>query len=254
MANYLAQKNHHPRDDNILLDEKSHTYTINGLDSDYMSVTKWVHSHFPSFNADIIIDKMMASDRWEKSKYFGKTKENIKALWKRNGILASRAGTKLHEDIEYFWNGDERENNSIEYTYFQEFVKHCASELLPYRTEMMIYHEEWKLAGSVDMIFEKADGTLVIYDWKRCKEIKKSNIFEYANTDCIAHLPHTNFWHYTLQLNTYKAIIEDKYGKKISGMYLVCLHPNNINESFICMKVPHLKEEMNELLSMRLKN
>ena len=36
----------------------------------------------------------------------------------------------------------------------------------------MIFHEELMLSGSIDMIYENPDGTLQIYDWKRCKEIE----------------------------------------------------------------------------------
>ena len=102
MATYLAIKNKHPRDDDISLDEKTHTYTIKGESGKHMSVTRWIHSLFPSFNADIIIDKMMASKKWESSKNLGKTKYEIKRMWQQNGTQASQAGTKLHEDIGVF--------------------------------------------------------------------------------------------------------------------------------------------------------
>ena len=251
MATYLAKKNPHPRDDDISLEEETHMYTINGESGEHMSVTRWIHSLFPAFDADVIIDKMMASARWSKSKYFGQTKEEIKALWKSNGREASEAGTKLHEDIEYFWNGVSRENKSVEYGYFGQFAT-AFNHLVPYRTEMMVYHDQWKFAGSIDMLFENPDGTLQIYDWKRCKEIRRSNRFECAHVECIDHLPNSNFWHYTLQLNIYKAILEDQYGKEVSDMYLLILHPNNSNKSFIRIKVPHLKSEMKDLLELRV--
>jgi len=251
MAIYLANKNPHTRDADISLDEETHTYTIKGKTEGYLSVTKWIHSLFPSFDADVIIDRMMASNKWPMSKYFGKTKQEIKDLWRENGMRASKAGTKMHEDIEFFWNKQPRDNTSVEYSYFMEF---CGKnkELVPYRTEMMVYHDKWQFAGSIDMIFENPDGSLQIYDWKRCKAIKKFNFFECANIDCIAHLPNSNFWHYALQLNTYKAILEDKYNKKVTDMYLICLHPNNANKSFIRIKIPHLKNEMNDLLYLRI--
>ena len=47
----------------------------------------------------------------------------------------------------------------------------------PYRTEWMVYHEELRLAGFIDMVFENKDGTLQIYDWKRCRDIKKNDAF-----------------------------------------------------------------------------
>ena len=115
----------------------------------------------------------------------------------------------------------------------------------------MIWDDRYKFAGSIDMLFENVDGTLDIYDWKRCKNIRKANMFESASTECISHLPNSNYWHYTLQLNTYKKILELNYDKKIRNMYLICLHP--IKENFQRLKVPSLDQEMLELFDDRLK-
>lgn len=101
------------------------------------------------------------------------------------------------------------------------------------------------------MVFKDEDGNLQIYDWKRCKEIKKTNQWESAITNCISHLPNSNFWHYSLQLNTYKYLLEKNYGVKISKMYLVCLHPNNRNKSFLQYEVPHMPDEINDLIEER---
>jgi hydroxymethylpyrimidine pyrophosphatase-like HAD family hydrolase len=100
------------------------------------------------------------------------------------------------------------------------------------------------------MVYENPDGTLLIYDWKRCKEIVKENLYgAKALTACIRHLDDTNFWHYALQLNTYKAIIEEKYGRKVVGLCLVCLHPNNADYQLI--PVPFLEKEMVDLFTYR---
>ena len=100
---YLAKLHPHERDSHISFEEGPHIYTIDG-DSDFMSVTKWNHSHFPHFNAKKIIDKMMASKNWPQSKYFGMTSQQIKNQWNENGRQASDAGTKMHHDIECFYN------------------------------------------------------------------------------------------------------------------------------------------------------
>ena len=65
------------------------------------------------------------------------------------------------------------DNNSIE---FQQFLKYQEDykDLKPYRTEWMIYDEELKLAGSIDMVNENSDGTLQIRDWKRSKQIVRN--------------------------------------------------------------------------------
>jgi len=116
----------------------------------------------------------------------------------------------------------------------------------------MIYHEELKIAGSVDMVYRNPDGTLLIYDWKRCKEIVKTNAYgSSATTECVRHLPDTNFWHYALQLNTYKTIIEDKYGAKVVGLCLVCLHPDNANGTYQIIEVPVLEKEIMDLFEYR---
>ena len=246
---YLAKKNTHERDDHIKFDEGPHIYHIDG-DSSFTSVTTWNHSHFKKFNADKIIENMMNGKNWKKSKYFGMSSEEIKAQWNANGKQASEAGTKMHYDIECFYNNMDVKNQSTEYNYFLSFHKQH-SDLEAYRTEWMIYDKELKLAGSIDMVFKNKDGTLSIYDWKRCKEIKKENRWESAITECINHLPDTNYWHYSLQLNTYKAMLESNYGVKVRDLYLVCLHPNNKNKSYQKIKVPNMKKEIKELFALR---
>jgi ATP-dependent exoDNAse (exonuclease V) beta subunit len=252
---YLSNLNRHERDAAISFDAGPHKYTINGdTNKDYTSVTKWNHSHFSNFDADKIITSMMNSNNWEKNKYYGKTREEIKYLWDKNRDEAADAGTKMHYDIECYYNKNPTSNNdSVEYAYFKEFIKLTETTLIPYRTEWMIYHEDLLLAGSVDMVFINPDGSLMIYDWKRSKEIKKTdNFMKFAKTDCISHIPDTNYWHYALQLNTYKAIIEEKYGKKVTKLCLVCLHPDNKNKSFQLIPVPDLQNEIKELFELRM--
>ena len=249
---YLQKRHGHERDKQIKFTEKGHIYTIDG-DSNYTSVTTWNHSHFPKFNAEKIITKMMKSKNWENGPYFGMTKKEIKDLWNKNGREAAEAGTKMHLDIECFYNNMEVEveEDCVEWKYFEEFEDEIGNDLEPYRTEWMIWDKEMRLAGSIDMIYENADGSLQIYDWKRCKEIKKVNRWDSALTECISHLPDVNFWHYSLQLNTYKWMIEKNYGKKVSDMYLVCLHPNNKNKSYLRFKVPDLQNEISNLMELR---
>lgn len=246
---YLANLNPHERDTHISFDEGPHIYTIDG-DSGFMSVTTWNHSHFPHFNADKIIKKMMSSKNWAKSKYFGMTPQQIKDQWNENGRIASEAGTKMHYDIECFYNNMDIQNDSIEYSYFKNFKKDH-QHLKPFRTEWMVWDKELQFAGSIDMSFQRDDGTIDIYDWKRCKEIKKNNGWESATTECINYLPNSNFWHYSLQLNTYKALLEKNYGVKVGDLYLVCLHPNNKNGNYIKFKCADLSAEVEMLFELR---
>jgi ATP-dependent exoDNAse (exonuclease V) beta subunit len=250
---FLKEKNPHPRDDRILFDEPTHTYTIDG-DSNYMSVTTFNHKLFEEFNADKIIANMRKSRNWVNSKYFGQTDAEIKALWEANRDNAAQAGTKMHYDIECYYNECPNENDSVEYQYFMNF-KDAFPELKAFRTEWTVFHEELKLAGSIDMVFENEQGDLLIYDWKRSKEIVKTSTWnKFSNNETISHIPDTNYWHYCLQLNTYKAMLEANYDKKVVGLYLVCLHPDNKNGNFQRIKVVDLQEEVKDLFAYRMKS
>lgn len=141
--------------------------------------------------------------------------------------------------------------NTIEWYYFLKFIKDTPY-LKPYRTEWTIYDEDIKIAGSVDMVYENDDGTLSIYDWKRCKNIIRiSNWNKYAETRCICHIPDTNFWHYALQLNVYRYIIQTKYGKFVKELKLVVLHPENENNSYEIIDLPIMNYEISELIVER---
>lgn len=251
MTDYLSKKNSHSRDTFITFDEVPHIYTIQGDSSQYTSVTTWNHSHFEHFDANQIIDTMMRSKHWKSNKYYGMTKSDIIAQWDTSRDEAARAGTNLHYDIECYYNHCPNDNQSLEYSYFLKFA-HDYKDLKPYRTEWMVWNEDIKIAGSIDMVFEQEDGSLLIYDWKRSKEIVKTTGFnKFAQTDCISHLPDTNFWHYSLQLNVYKRILEEKYNKRVAGLFLVCLHPNNKNQSYIRIQCADLQNEVNDLFELR---
>jgi hypothetical protein len=265
----LALRNNHERDAQIKFYSRGHKYEIlSDLRSKYMSVTSWNHTHFPKFDADVVIQNIFNSKNWGPgNKYWGQTAEQIKASWKSNSDAVSSAGTGLHERIEKFMNNDNisgcytqkelfdnyivDDQSVLEWNYFVEFVKDNP-DLKPYRTEWMIYDEEMKLAGSIDMVYENQDGTLSIYDWKRSKDIIKTNNWnKFASNQLISHIPDTNFWHYALQLNTYKYILERKYGKIVSKLCLIRLHPDA--ECYEEIPVPILTDEISVLFEERKK-
>jgi ATP-dependent exoDNAse (exonuclease V) beta subunit len=270
----LSKENKHTRDENISFQEEGHKYTIHtDPNSKYTSVTTWNHSHFPHFNADEVIKNMMRGKNWNPAnKYWGMTSQQIKKQWSDNGENVSGAGTAMHYDIECFMNNPSlpypysherlleyylknelKEDPTKEWEYFLNFLKDYP-DLKPYRTEWMIYHEELKLSGSIDMVYENPDGTLMIYDWKRSKDISRINNYnKFATTFCISHLPHSNFWHYALQLNTYKMILEQKYDKKITDLYLVRLHPDAEEKNYELLKVPDMSNYVEELFELRKK-
>ena len=64
----LEKTNPNKRDKNIVFVEKGHQYYING-DSNYISVTTIVHSIFPEFNVDGLIEKLKKNYGTQKRKW-----------------------------------------------------------------------------------------------------------------------------------------------------------------------------------------
>jgi hypothetical protein len=297
---HLAQQNPHPRDAHIHFDEGPHTYTIEGVpgitpETEFTSVTTWVHKHFEHFDAKKIIAAMMRNQKkWNdpiaNAKYYGKTAEEIEEMWAAAGREAAEKGTEMHYKIECFYNTPAPAPDAAaaapnapattEFTYFLKFNDEYKSTLKPYRTEWTVFHEEARIAGSIDMVYEVIEqpaadtptdtttdttdttpvssepvvggrNPLAIYDWKRCREITKTNrANKFATHPAIEHLPDTNYWHYALQLNIYKYILQSKYGKTITDLYLIVLHPEAKNYQRI--KLPDLQTEVSALFEERI--
>ncbi len=247
-------KNAHPRDANIVFDEPTHIYTVNGSSKGYISCTGFLHAFFGHFDPDAVIEKMMKSPKWPTSKYYGMTAKEIKDKWSKSGEEASGAGTEMHLAIEMFLNDAEElipphVKATREWKYFMNFWNDHGHDLEPYRMEWEVYVEEIKLAGSIDGIFRrKSDGRFLIYDWKRSKEIKTDNKFQ-TGLGPMSHLPDCNYWHYSLQLNVYRWILEQHYGLDVAEMYLVIMHPDA--KGYKRMRLNRMDDEVADMVECR---
>jgi hypothetical protein len=185
------------------------------------------------------------------------TDEEIKTKWNNNGKEASEAGTRMHLDIERYYNASPVGNlagdnydplESPEWTMFLEYQRKHGSKFTPFRTEWLVWDKSTMIAGSIDMVYRKTDGTLAIYDWKRAKEIKTENSYD-SMLGPVSHLPDTNYWHYSIQLNVYRRILETCYNEKVTELSLVILHPNN--PKFQVLKVNLMDDEVDAIFESR---
>jgi hypothetical protein len=278
----LAVVNAHERDARIQFEEETHTYTIDGARKGWTSCTGFLHNFFGHFDADAVIAKMMASPKWYSSKYFGMSADEIKAMWSAKGDASSTAGTRMHLDIEHFynalpaaWTQDQDQGQGQgqgnpcdvatglqcmttedawapkegpEWDYFCDYQTQYGVKFQPYRTEWLVFDPEHKVAGSIDMVYLKPDGTLAIYDWKRIEEVKTENRFQ-SGLGPVSHLPDTNYWHYSLQLNVYRYILQKHYGFTVSELALVVLHP--MNRSWRVVKINFMDDEVAAMMAAR---
>jgi hypothetical protein len=252
---HLSRINTHHRDNKIYFVEETHKYYVNGSCEGNLSCTGFIHEFFGHFDPKSTIAKMRKSPNWITSKYYGKTDEEIITEWSDSGKAASEAGTAMHLAIEQFLHGSPEQikdevKNTPEWRYFMKFWSDCGGDLEPYRSEWEVWtSDEIKLCGSIDMVFRrKSDGKFVIYDWKRSKDIKTENKFG-SGLPPLEHLPDCNYWHYTLQLNVYKWMLEKYYGLDVADLYLVILHPDN--PSYRRMRLNILEDEVEDMIECR---
>jgi hypothetical protein len=268
---FLAKETPHPKDASIQFEEESHVYRCQFEDGEkfeenyILSTSGVVHAYFPHFDADNVIQKMMKSRNWSKSKYHGMLKEDIKSMWTENGRIASTRGTLLHFLLECHNNGFDLEHSIYAdlpdiKAYFKWRKIHFESEkLVPFRTEMrMRTGRDLRITGTADLLAIKDDHrlpsetngvlTLHMIDWKFSKGIQKENKYENGHGPCVT-LPNCNYSHYLLQQNLYKWLLETYYknwtwrGHKYTRLHVVSkhlaiFHQNHGKDGYMYMDLP----------------
>ena len=250
----LKTFNAHPRDLLISFDSEPHLYYYKNNKAFHSSVTTFVKEHFPKFDTkknDIVENLVKKNFENSKSKYYKMNAQQIKDLWSKEGLEAANAGTKLHYNIEQFYNEahiNEEVKNTKEWEYFENFLQ-TNKHLIAYRTEWEIYDTELDLAGSIDMVFKDTENKFHIYDWKRSKEIKFNAFNNESGNEPLSHIQNSNYWHYALQLNIYKYILEKHYNINIETMHIVVFHHNFNN--YMDYTLPDLSSDVETLVESR---
>ncbi len=186
--------------------------------------------------------------------------------WDRIGRLASEVGTFVHAQTENYFkdgtfenvcsvcHGDDTEEVSVERErqHFLNFVKDY--QITPYRQEWPVYDINLNIAGTIDMICQEADGTFTIYDWKRSGKVVNPQgqpiVEAFAGKRSMngINLPDTPFYHYCIQQNLYRYMLETHYGIRIKKMNLVVLYPEYTD--YVVVEVPKMDELVEQIVAV----
>ena len=255
----LQRNRPHPRDARIVFYPETHTYLIDGEPS-MSSVTAVIHQYANPFEPEAVIHRMMMGSKWPRPEYSRAeagqlvpfTASEIKEKWRQSAEEAALLGTWTHLKIECVLNGGSLQEFGVEIDLFFRFLQTQCPRLLAYRTEWCIWGTEERLAGCIDFAAMNAAGHLVLFDWKRSKNLrsKYSNPWQ-TMRGCLSHLPDCAGVHYRLQLNVYRHLLEKYYGFTVSAMYVVCVHPDNVSQPFVDT-VPHLCKETAAIMAAQV--
>ena len=260
---YLESKNPHPRDSRIVSLEEPHVYFIDGSCRNVLSSTGFVHAFFPAFDQVATAKKILNSKTFQKTghrkshKYYQcKNPEDVIQRWDHWRQL----GTDLHDAIERFINGEDYtvcEENKKPFGHFMEFYNDKKFWHWNHlRTEWAIFDEETRLAGKIDYCgIDPVTGYLIILDWKRVGAISDSCMKRWQGMapdmgfGVCSDLESCKYITYSLQLNTYKWILEKNYNVYVKKMYLVQMHPKLKQPTLY--KVPNLQDHVIQMAACR---
>ena len=241
----------------ISFEESSHTYTVIGT-GEMKPVSSVISMFFNPFNAEAASINKCHGDLVAAAK--------LREEWDAKGSLASQAGTFLHKQIENYlnekiepktfkcdveYNGkylqlNKRIDISREWSFFKAFDN--ATTYQPFRTEWCVYDKEARMAGTIDLICSRPDGTYEFYDWKRSNKVDPNETNQWSSgINGLEHLTDTSYIHYCLQQNLYRYMVEKNYGIRISRMNLVVLHPDFT--SYKIVPVPIMNREVNIIIN-----
>lgn len=212
-------------DEIFKFNETEHQYFYN--DKQLISVTTFIGNVlFEPFN-EIKISELVAlkTDRPKNDKYYGKNALEIRKMWENDRNL----GINMHKTIENYYNGNtlsDNELNSKEFKMFKQFEHDHINTLIPLISECKIFDKDLEMAGTIDMIYKLNENTVILYDWKRINELKKSNVYQNGITEATKNCPDCDFVRYSIQLMLYKYILEKNYNVSVDKMYLLLLHPS----------------------------
>lgn len=245
------------QDQYIDFEPESHTYTYKGQ-MQLLPVSTLIGYFFEHFDA-----KATAQRQWER---YGIPIEESLTKWERIGKMASEVGTFVHEQTEnYFRDGTfltgydfefrgttERISVEKEKQHFLQFVHDY--HIQPYRQEWPVFDTALNIAGTIDMVCREPDGQFTIYDWKRSSKVVDASgqpiIRAFADKRSFngINLPDTAYYHYCLQQNLYRYMLQAHYGIRVKGLNLVVLCPDY--PTYYVVPIPLLDDVIQQIIDV----
>ena len=245
------------QDQFIDFEPEEHIYTYAGQER-FLPVSSLIAYFFEEFNA------LAAAER-KYARYHIPVEESLDQ-WDRIGRMASEVGTFVHLQTENYFQRGFFENTCLftyngkteeisverEKQHFLRFVEDY--RIQPYRQEWPVYDKELNIAGTIDLICRESDGEFTIYDWKRSGKVVNTQgapiVEGFGGKRGFngINLPDTAFYHYCIQQNLYRYMLETYYGIHVKAMNLVVLCPDY--PTYYIASVPKMDDVIRQIVSV----
>ena len=245
------------QDADIDFEPDEHIYIYKGIKR-MLPVSSLIAYFFEEFQA-----LPQAENQW---RYKGTPVEESLDKWAKSGRMASEVGTFVHLQTENYFQrgyfetecrlqfGSDTEVVSVEQEklHFLHFIRDYQIE--PYRQEWPVYDKDLNIAGTIDLICQNDDGEYTIYDWKRSSKVVNAQgqpiveAFRGRMSYNGISLPDTSFYHYCIQQNLYRYMLERHYGIKVKSMNLVVLCPDY--PTYYVVPIPKMDQIIQQIITI----
>lgn len=205
----------------VIFKEDTHQY-FNEKGEEYISGTTFLHKFQLPFDQEKFATI--------KAKKLGISVQEVKEMWKNNSKKACDYGTSVHLLMQnYVVNGSKEEGKESLYDSFNTIVMEDFMNAVKVYSEQLVWIDEYKVAGTADLIIEHNDYEFSVGDFKTNKSIDFYNKFGQHLLNPISHLSDCNYNIYSLQLSLYAYLFSLKSGKKCRKLFLMHLKDDKWN-------------------------
>ena len=256
--------------DKLQFIEETHQYFLDGVEYTCVSdiIKRWENN-----DREAMLEGCARKAQWKKDyKYYGMTKEEIRALWDKSAKEACDFGTLVHGFGEsmFYWmigeddkilpeykeqfEGDEPVAKNKHEEAVIQFWEDVPDSFVPVLAETKVINQDGTpYAGTFDLLFYYYKGKndpgngLVLGDWKTNGAITNDYC---RNTGKMMKAPFDDLFddslsHYQIQLNLYAQCIEN-LGFKVIGRRIIWLLPDGSYEKIrVKNDIPRIKQALN---------
>lgn len=221
----------------VFFDKEKHSYT-NAFGENYISVTTLLSKYKNKFDTD----KHSARVAYRE----GVTQEFVLQIWSEITKTATDRGTEIHKIIENYITKAEEPCDDHKWLYdsYNNIVKTTIDSYKEVLSENLLYHNEYKVAGTADLIYDHGN-YFTIGDFKTNKRFNYSSKYDEYFNEPLDHFNYCEFNTYALQLSLYAFMYEQLTSKQCRKIVIFYLK----DTAFIPIHCNYLKSDIINLLN-----